>query len=108
MVLLRRLLLLFSIIGAGASGYVWWQRRADPGDQVPEWPAFPDAGVGEAAQTWVAPVDGVCPTGHPVKLNESSGIFHVPGGRFYDRTKPDRCYASTDDAAADGYRAAKA
>jgi hypothetical protein len=43
-----------------------------------------------------------------VKVNESSGIFHVPGGRFYARTIPDRCYAAADDAVADGYRQAKA
>jgi hypothetical protein len=43
-----------------------------------------------------------------VKVNESSGIFHVPGGRFYQRTIPDRCYATSADAEADGYRQAKA
>jgi hypothetical protein len=53
-------------------------------------------------------VDGHCPDGYPVKVNESSGIFHVPGGRFYARTIPDRCYAVADDAVADGYRQAKA
>jgi hypothetical protein len=43
-----------------------------------------------------------------VKVNESSGIFHLPGGRFYQRTNPDRCYATADEAEADGYRRAKA
>lgn len=66
-----------------------------------------DAGL-DGATTWVAPVDGACPPGHPVKVNETSGIFHVPGGRFYDRTIPDRCYVSAEAAAADGYRASKA
>ena len=61
----------------------------------------------EAAR-WVPPVDGQCPDGYPVKANASSMIFHVPGGRFYSRTVPERCYAKADDAAADGYRAAKA
>jgi len=59
-------------------------------------------------QHWVAPVDGVCPEGYPIKANDSSGIFHVPGGRFYARTTANRCYASADAAIADGYRAAKA
>jgi hypothetical protein len=54
------------------------------------------------------PVDGACPPGYPVKANDNSGIFHVPGGRFYDRTVPERCYADAADAVADGYRAAKA
>jgi hypothetical protein len=57
---------------------------------------------------WAAPVDGQCPDGFPVKANDNSGIFHIPGGRFYARTVPERCYASADDAIADGYRPAKA
>ena len=40
----------------------------------------------------------------PIKANDNSGIFHVPGGRFYDRTVPERCYAERRDAEADGYR----
>jgi hypothetical protein len=60
-------------------------------------------------RAWVEPRDGgVCPAGHPVKANDSSGIYHVPGGRFYDRTVAVRCYASPEAAAADGYRPAKA
>ena len=57
---------------------------------------------------WVPPVDGACPDGFPVKANDRSKIFHVPGGRSYDRTIPERCYADPESAAADGYRAAKA
>jgi len=57
---------------------------------------------------WVAPVDGQCPEGYPIKANDNSGIFHVPGGRFYERTVPERCYADAHDAEADGYRRAKA
>ena len=45
--------------------------------------------------------------GYPIKGNANSRIYHVPGGRFYDRTVPERCYASAADAEADGYRAAK-
>jgi hypothetical protein len=61
-----------------------------------------------AAERWVAPVDGECPSGYPIKANDKSRIFHVPGGRFYDRTVAERCYATADDAVADGYRPAKA
>ena len=57
---------------------------------------------------WVEPVDGECPEGYPIKANDNSGIFHVPGGRFYGRTVPERCYATAEGAIADGYRAAKA
>jgi hypothetical protein len=60
-----------------------------------------------ATPAWVAPVDGGCPEGYPVKANSSSGIFHVPGGRSYARTKPERCYATPEDAEADGFRRAK-
>jgi hypothetical protein len=59
------------------------------------------------AATWVPPVDGACPPGYPIKGNSNSHIYHVPGGRFYERTVPERCYASAADAEADGYRAAK-
>jgi hypothetical protein len=37
----------------------------------------------------------------------SSGIFHEPGGRFYDRTRADRCYPTAAAAEADGYRRSK-
>lgn len=57
---------------------------------------------------WVDPVDGACPDGFPIKANAKSGIYHVPGGQFYARTVPERCYADADSAEADGYRAAKA
>lgn len=70
-------------------------------------PTTPDAGDA-TDRRWVPPVDGACPDGYPIKANANSGIYHVPGGRFYDRTVPERCYASTADAEADGYRAAKA
>ena len=58
--------------------------------------------------TWVPPVDGTCPAGFPVKANANSRIFHVPGGRFYERTVPERCYTTPQSAEADGYRPAKA
>jgi len=62
----------------------------------------------KAQADWVAPVDGKCPDGYPIKANDNSHIFHVPGGRFYDRTVAERCYATTEAAVRDGYRQAKA
>ena len=56
---------------------------------------------------WVKPVDGQCPQGFPIKVKEASGIFHVPEGLFYKRTIPTRCYASEEDALADGFRKAR-
>ncbi|MGD9703230.1 MAG: hypothetical protein AB7Q42_10845 [Acidimicrobiia bacterium] len=73
--------------------------------------ATPPAAVAVATPdgvNWVAPVDGACPVGFPVKANDNSGIFHVPGGRFYERTVAERCYATPQAAEADGYRQAKA
>jgi hypothetical protein len=66
------------------------------------------ASAAPSAQRWVPPVNGACPEGYPLKANDNSGIFHVPGGRFYARTVAERCYANADDAIADGYRPAKA
>ena len=63
---------------------------------------------GQGSLPWVLPVDGECPEGYPVKANDNSGIYHVPNGRFYARTKAERCYIDAESAAADGYRAAKA
>lgn len=102
----RRLLLLAVIVVAVATIL-----RRRPGPTPPSivtsaaprssWPSLDVA-------TWVAPSDGIAPDGYPVKANDSSRIFHVPGGRFYERTRPDRCYADAAGAIADGYRAAKA
>jgi hypothetical protein len=71
-----------------------------------------DAPVARSADNatggWAAALnDGSCPIDHPIKANNNSGIFHVPGGRFYNRTKPERCYSTPDAAIADGYRQAK-
>ena len=53
-----------------------------------------------------------CPASHPIKVNFTtySGercIYHLPGGLFYDRTKPEMCYATPADAVADGCRASR-
>jgi hypothetical protein len=53
-----------------------------------------------------------CPLTHPIKGNftPSSGercIYHVPGGEFYSRTKPERCYVTGDEAVRDGCRRSK-
>ena len=66
-----------------------------------------DAAAVAATPAWVEPVDGACPTGYPIKANASSHIYHVPGGQFYERTVPERCYTDPQAAEADGYRAAR-
>jgi len=132
----RTVLLTLLALGVGAA-MSWWRSQATtptPAQppQWPDWPARADAtdtsGAASAAgataaattaanaatandaapQAWLpANEDGSTPAGHPVKVKESSGIFHVPGGRFYDRTKPDRCYPTAAAAEADGYRRSK-
>jgi hypothetical protein len=60
------------------------------------------------APPWVEPTaDGTCPDTHPVKAKMASGIYHVPGGLNYPRTRPDRCYIDAAAAEADGLRPSK-
>jgi hypothetical protein len=93
-------------------------KEAPNGDPVVPEPPAPEASdldgpsasttdTDSAAAPWVPPVDGACPSSHPVKVKESSGIFHLPNGLAYDRTTPDRCYRDSAAAEADGYRQAK-
>jgi hypothetical protein len=73
-------------------------------------PAPKKAPAKKAAQNgagWVEPVDGTCPTTHPVKGKLTSLIYHLPGMTAYARTVPDRCYRDEDAAQADGLRKAK-
>ena len=57
---------------------------------------------------WADPVtDWDCPDAYPIKGNQSSMIWHGPGGRFYDRTKPEICFRDAEAAEAFGYRASK-
>ena len=76
-----------------------------------EWPPLDLVGPEDSAEpaespaSWVeSGADGSCPDGYPVKVKLSSGIFHVPGGMNYERTRPDRCYVSAASAEADGFR----
>ncbi len=55
------------------------------------------------------PGDGTAntPPGYPIKGNERSGIYHVPGGFAYDRTIATICFRTVEAAEAAGYRASK-
>ena len=81
--------------------------RPSEGGWTTEAPVAVDAAA-EGGPRWVEPIDGACPDGYPIKANANSGIFHVPGGRFYERTVPERCYVDEASAEADGYRRSKA
>jgi hypothetical protein len=96
-------------------------KRPPSAPQAPEWAplraaptksSVSDTPTDSAAATpsepdWVAPVNGTCPLSHPVKGNANSRIYHLPGGRFYDSTVPERCYRDESAAEADGMRASK-
>lgn len=113
---IRRLFWLGAVVGAGFTAY----RAMTARQSAVEAPLLPPSAAAplptpssepeRAAnmKRWLAPANGRCPDGYPIKANGSSGIFHVPGGRFYDRTTAERCYANADDAITDGYRPAKA
>lgn len=134
-VMVRRSLWLVLIGAAGGAVYTYRRdRRVVEPTGPAEWPPLPTPGPAPAPRPtppvasvvnalvdapearssdgatggWVEPDDdGSCPLSHPIKANDNSGIFHVPEGRFYDRTKAERCYQSAEDAVADGYRQAK-
>lgn len=56
----------------------------------------------------VTPIDGVCPATHPIKGNRGSMgalIYHNRDSASYDRTNPEVCFATEQDAEAAGYRA---
>jgi micrococcal nuclease len=55
----------------------------------------------------VPPVGGECPASAPIKGNESSGIYHMPGGSYYDATEAEECFATEAAAQAAGYRASE-
>ncbi len=103
----RRLLLLVVIVGLGF--VVARTRRAAlaPEPDRDPWSTEPPVALDVQPAPWVEPVDSECPPTHPVKAKMSSGIFHVPGGAMYARTKPDRCYLDAAAAEADGLRPAK-
>jgi hypothetical protein len=72
------------------------ERKTDP-------PA--ERGAARPADAWS------CPPSHPIKgnLTTRSGecIYHVRGGAFYEKTKPEVCFATHEDARRYGCRPSK-
>lgn len=48
-----------------------------------------------------------CPAWAPIKGNAPSGIYHLPGQRYYSRTTPEVCFATERAAQQAGYRKSK-
>ena len=95
---------------AGVAYAVWRKLPARP-ESAPHWEPqpfpFPPQPVVDDSP-WVDPAEsGACPAHHPVKAKLASGIYHLPGGANYARTKPDRCYLSAEAAEADDLRPSK-
>ena len=115
---LFRLLFLVAVLGLLVTMIRRRNGEAEPALR-PSWPRLDDtdaadrnvvAAIGEdvpPSRRWSDPVEKACPPGFEVKVKLASGIYHVPGMFAYDRTIPDRCYASAEAAEADGFRAAK-
>jgi large subunit ribosomal protein L4 len=48
--------------------------------------------------------DGSAPEGYTIKGNADSGLYHVPGSAFYNRTVAEFWFASAEDAEAAGFQ----
>ena len=104
---LRRLLGIGLLVGATytMSHAIDANRHDDDEGWEPQPFPFPPQPRAASEAAWVDAVDDTCPATHPVKAKLSSGIYHVPGGASYERTKPDRCYLDATAAEADGLHA---
>lgn len=74
---------------------------------------FVAGGATALGKEGVPPRDAwTCPATHPIRGNFTTCpgeacIYHVPGGRFYGKTKSERCYATEEEAVRDGCRRSK-
>jgi hypothetical protein len=89
----------------GAEGS--WEAAPFPFPPIPRPSSTPRPHAADGADASVEPLDGGCPGSHPVKGKLASGIYHLPGGPNYARTRPDRCYVDAAAAESDGLRPAK-
>jgi hypothetical protein len=104
-------------LGPGLNGHRYGPLPTEDWPPVPARPpAVTEQAAGLAAeqaaeqaveQAWEEPDGRACPASHPIKAKLSSGRFHLPGMAAYQRTIPDRCYATTEAAELDGLQRAK-
>ncbi|MBO0849448.1 MAG: 50S ribosomal protein L17 [Pseudonocardia sp.] len=74
---------------------------ADSTEEVEESASTEEAPYGEGSHVPLA--DGGQPDGFPVKGNEDSKLYHVPGSSHYDRTVAEVWFASAEAAEAAGF-----
>lgn len=90
-------------VGAAKRLAIWSPPQRDPAG----WRGTPSQS-GRVAGSATADID--CPLEKPVKGNISrrgEKIYHLPSGDFYERTRPEACFATARDAEAAGYRASR-
>lgn len=117
--LVRRMLKLGVLAGIGYAIWRAFQSRSQPSTITWEHQPFPyppqpqptqpptEQAASGVSATGLDATDGACPATHPIKAKLASGIYHVPGGANYDRTRADRCYVDAAAAEVDGLRPAK-
>ncbi|MEJ7837204.1 MAG: hypothetical protein WKF81_00185 [Thermomicrobiales bacterium] len=91
----RRLIPPFATLQQGTASPPVPEPISAPDDPLPDLPWI----VGDGSP--IAPVD------FPIKANQRSGIFHLPGDLAYGRTVAARHYRSAEAAEADRYRHAR-
>lgn len=47
--------------------------------------------------------DAKCPPDQPIKAT-AGGVYHLPGGSYYDKVYPRHCFAKPKDAEDAGYK----
>jgi len=107
---LIRFALIVAVLWAARNALQRWVDGPDPEPSGAPWPPIKQAqpDVGPEPVSWVEPNEaGEAPGTHPVKAKIKSGIYHLPGGAAYQRTRPDRCYLSPEAAEADGFHRSK-
>ena len=110
-----RMVVLFALVAGLTVAVALRLRRPGPGANgggygpltTDDWPPVPVKSPTAGEEVWVEPDGRTCPVSHPIKAKLSSGRFHLPGMAVYDRTIPDRCYATPEAAELDGLQRSK-
>jgi large subunit ribosomal protein L4 len=86
-------------------------KKAAPKAETPEAAVAAFADLADAAPApelpagaVVANADGSAPEGYEIKGNADSGLYHVPGSAFYNRTVAEFYFASAEAAEAAGFQ----
>lgn len=62
-----------------------------------------DDDEGSSSPNWLAPIKGECPLTHQIKARYATGRYHPPGSASYAKVVADCCYATAEEAEADGF-----